>query len=94
MTSSAVLHGTPDEPCVVVYDAEPVVEAAASNEKLRALLPFDDLGHSWLFRVVRDERGVSGDVEYRLMNCKLDASVEVPAELYRAPGTRVRLPAR
>jgi hypothetical protein len=92
LTSSAVLHGTAAEPCVVAYDAEPVlIDGASRDEKMRAILPVDELGNSWLFRIARDARGVSGDVEYRLMNCRLDPSVEVPQQLYRAPGTRVRL---
>jgi hypothetical protein len=87
LSDAAVLHGTPSTACVSAFDAEPVVPEGTPPPQTRAILPFADLAHSYLFR----SSGQAGSVriEYHSMSCKLDPSAEVPPELYRAPGTLV-----
>ncbi|HTV25641.1 MAG TPA: hypothetical protein VMG12_43395, partial [Polyangiaceae bacterium] len=52
LTDAAVLHGTPDAPCVDVFDAEAVKTGNSSSARERALLSLD--GPSWLFRMSSD----------------------------------------
>jgi hypothetical protein len=85
LTDSAVMHGTPDAPCVDVFDAEPVKTSGASNARERALLSLD--GPSWLFRMTADHSRRDARVEYRSMSCRPDPGVEVPPEVYDMPGT-------
>jgi hypothetical protein len=85
LTDAAVLHGTPDAPCVDVFDAEQVKTSNASNSRERALLSLD--GPSWLFRMTSDNSRRDARVEYRSMTCRPDPGVEVPAEIYDMPGT-------
>jgi hypothetical protein len=85
LTDAAVLHGTPDAPCVDVFDAEQVKTSSASNSRERALLSLD--GPSWLFRMTSDNSRRDARVEYRSMTCRPDAGVEVPSEVYDMPGT-------
>jgi hypothetical protein len=85
LTDSAVMHGTPEAPCVDVFDAEPVKTSGASNARERALLSLD--GPSWLFRMTADNSRRDARVEYRSMSCRPDPGVEVPPEVYDMPGT-------
>jgi hypothetical protein len=85
LTDSAVLHGTPDAPCVDVFDAEQVKTSGAINSRERALLSLD--GPSWLFRTALDNSRRDARVEYRSMTCRPDAGVELPPEVYDMPGT-------
>lgn len=87
LTSYAVLHGTPGSPCVSSFDAEPIVGDGAVAPVMRLILPYADLTRSHAFRASA-EGGVVR-VEHRGMSCKLDPSLEVPQELYRAPGALV-----
>jgi hypothetical protein len=89
VTGEAVLHGTPDSACVAAFEAAPIPTDARVDERVRAILPFDDLEHAWLFR---SGGSLGPQVEYRLMSCRTDPALEVPSEVYRAPGTRVKLP--
>jgi hypothetical protein len=83
VTGEGVLHGTPAEPCAVVFDAEAV---GGSSERVSALVFVDPGVQSWAFRkspdADRDE-----DLEYRAMSCAFDANAEVPEEVFQAPGT-------
>lgn len=88
LTSHAVMHGTPKEPCVAAFDAEGLVLDASDQSPRwdRAILLLDDLEHSWMFRS-SDE----GDtIQYRSMSCRFDPSAEVPFEVYGAAGTLVQ----
>lgn len=87
LTSYAVLHGTPQAPCVSTFDAEPMATEGVAVSVSRVLLPFGDLGHAYWFRA--NTQGAETKLEYHGLSCKLDPSAEVPAELYRAPGALV-----
>lgn len=91
LTSSAVMHGTPQDPCVAAFDAEVIAldPSIGTPEQERAVLPMDDLEHSWIFRTVYDPNG-EATVEYRMMSCRFDGGVEIPPETYGATGTRVK----
>jgi hypothetical protein len=91
LTSQAVMHGTPAEPCVAAFDAEVVAldPTLGAPEQERAILPMDDLEHAWLFRTTFGTRGEQ-QVEYRLMSCRFDPTLEPPPEVYGQPGTRLR----
>ena len=86
LTSNAVLHGTRQAPCTVALDADLVIsDSFAEGQSESAILPADDLAHSWLFRSLPDESG-HARIEYRTMECKLDPGAEVPDEVYQQPG--------
>jgi hypothetical protein len=88
LTSHAVLHGTPREACVATFDAESVaVDSGTQTRSERAIIPLDDLEHSWLFRAVAETGTEQAHVEYRGMNCRFDANVEIPPEIFRAAGS-------
>lgn len=87
ITASAVLHGTPANPCVSAFDAEPATLEGTPAPTSRVILPFTDLGHAYVFRA--SVQGTTVRMEYHGMSCKLDANAEVPQELYRAPGALV-----
>jgi photosystem II stability/assembly factor-like uncharacterized protein len=88
LTSNAVLHGTPEQPCTAAFDAELVMsDSFADAQSESAILPVDDLAHSWFFRSISD--GNQTRVEYRPMECKLEPGAEVPDEVYQQPGTLV-----
>ena len=88
LTDTAVLHGTPDKACAMVFDADTVRTAPAAQPiRERALVAAR--GASFLFRASPDPARRDARVEYRRMQCRPDASVEVPPEVYEMPGTRV-----
>jgi hypothetical protein len=91
LTAEAVMHGSPSDPCVAAFDAEVVVldPSIGTPEQERAILPLDDLEHSWLFRKMYDPNG-EATVEYRMMSCRFDPGVEIPPETFSAAGTRVK----
>jgi hypothetical protein len=91
LTTSAVMHGTPQDPCVAAFDADVIAldPSIGTPEQERAILPVDDLEHSWLFRTVYNPNG-EATVEYRAMSCRFDGGVEIPPETYAATGTRVK----
>ena len=89
LSLGAVLYGTPDSACASAFDA---AEVALDNAPLRhehALLLLDDLEHSWLFRLSQDSGGGANGVQYRTMKCHFEPDLEVPSDVYRAPGTLV-----
>jgi len=85
LSAGAVLHGTPANACVTAFDADEVAFDSATLRRERALLLLEDLEHSWLFRSIPD----SNVVQYRTMKCRFDPDLEVPGDVYRAPGTLV-----
>ena len=91
LTGHAVMHGSPKDACVAAYDAEVVAidPSLGAPEQERAILPLDDLEHAWLFKTTY---GTAGQpvVEYRLMSCHFDPSLDPPEEVYGQSGTRIR----
>jgi hypothetical protein len=87
LTDDAVLHGTPEHPCVAALDADPVrLTSSGGSARERALL-FPD-GSSWLFRLATVDGGRrEARVEYRSMSCRPDPNLEPPPEVYELPGT-------
>jgi hypothetical protein len=83
VTGDAVLHGTPDEGCALLFDAE---TAGSVAERVSALGFTDPAAPSWVFRRAPD---ATSDVEseFRPMTCRVDHSAEVPEEVFLAPGT-------
>lgn len=87
LSFGAVLYGTPENACATAFDAQ---ELAVDNAPLRhesALLLLDDLDHAWLFRLTQDASGSPSGAQYRTMKCHFDPDLEVPNDVYRAPGT-------
>lgn len=89
LSSGAVLYGTPENACVTAYDADEVAIDNAQLRRERALLSLDDLEHSWLFRLLQDPGGASSVVQVRTMKCHFEPDLEVPNEVFRAPGTLI-----
>ena len=89
LSSGAVLYGTPENACATAFDADEIVVDNAPLRHERALLLLGELEHSWLFRSTQDASGNSSVVQYRNMKCHYDPDLEVPSEVYRAPGTLV-----
>jgi hypothetical protein len=90
ITGEAVMHGTPEAPCVAAWEASIVqIDGGPEPQGERAIIPLDDLEHAWLFRTVSDEDGNQTEIEYRIMSCRFDSSVHVPQEVYAQPGVRV-----
>lgn len=88
LTDMAILHGTPERACAMVFDADTVrTGAAAQTIRERALIA--TRGPSFLFRASPDPARRDARVEYRRMQCRLDPSIEVPPDVYEMPGTRV-----
>jgi hypothetical protein len=85
LSAGAVLYGTPENACATAFDADEVPFDSTALRRERALLLLDDLEHSWLFRSNAD----SSAVQYRTMKCHFEPDLEVPSEVYRAPGTLV-----
>lgn len=93
-TKRAVLHGTPDRPCLAAFEASgpsPRGQRASrststtsgrdtTSERFFALLPAADLGHAWLFREVSGAHW-ERTVHARPMSCRFDASTVIPPEL-------------
>jgi hypothetical protein len=89
ITSGAVLHGTPDSACAAAFEIEPVVVPGDPNASSteRALVLLDDLEHAWLFRPAQGRGEEQLGVEYRMMSCRFEPTLEVPPEIQKAPGT-------
>ena len=85
LSAGAVLYGTPESACATALDADELAEGGAALRRERALLLLDDLDHSWLFRSTAD----SNAVQYRTMKCHFEPDLEVPTDVFRAPGTLV-----
>ena len=85
LSAGAVLYGTPENACATALDADEVAFESVALRREHALLLLDDLEHSWLFRSTSD----SNALQYRTMKCHFDPDLEIPSEVYRAPGTLV-----
>jgi hypothetical protein len=91
LTGDAVLHGSPQSPCVAAYDAEFVSSeaSAASLRGERAIVSFGPSEHSFLFRMEDDARRQEPTLRYRTMSCRPDPTAEAPVEVFRQLGTLV-----
>lgn len=89
LTAGAVLYGTPESACATAYEAEEVVIDGAVARHERVVMLLDDLEHTFLFRALVDSNSGVNAVQYRTMKCHYEADVELPSEVYRAPGTLV-----
>ncbi len=76
-TGDAVLHGTPDRPCVAAFHAIPTAPVRGEADVVSAILPMGDLEHAWLFRPIVAPPDGSG-VEVRSMSCRFDPGAEIP----------------
>lgn len=93
-TARAVLHGTPDRPCLAAFEAsgasarDPRASRSTSttsgwdttSDRFFAVLPAADLGHAWLFREVTASHW-ERTIHARPMSCRFDASAVIPPEL-------------
>lgn len=91
LTGQAVMHGSAKEPCTAAFDAEVVVidPSVGTPEQERAIIVMDDLERSWIFRTTYGTIG-EARLEYRLMSCHFDPTLEPPPEIFGQPGTRLR----
>lgn len=92
LTDDAVLHGTPQSPCVAAYGASLVsTESSATPRIETAIIPADAPERAWIFRAPRgkSDKDTLPSVEYRQMSCKPDPSAEVPVEVYRERDTLI-----
>jgi len=85
VTGGAVLHGTPEAPCALAFDAAGIAAEPGQTSRESALISLDALEHSTLFRAVGERD--SSRIEYRTMACRFDPALEIPPEVYRAIGT-------
>jgi hypothetical protein len=88
LTGDAVLHGTPESPCVAAYEAVLVsseLSGAAQGEQ--AIVPMATPERSWLFRKAESSRDAVPELAYRTMSCRIDRDAEVPPEVFRERGT-------
>ncbi len=88
LTADAVLHGTPESPCVAAYDATLVSsELSSSVQGEQAIISMASLERAWLFRMEQAPGSGAPEVAYRTMSCRVDADAEVPPEVFRERGT-------
>ena len=88
LTRGAVLHGTPEAPCVAGW------EAVGTEHAPFAALIGGDLRHAWLFRKPTGEQP-GRSVEARPMSCRYDSGGALPPHLWHEPGaTRIGAPKR
>jgi len=89
LTSGAVLYGTPENPCAAALDGEEITLDGIPARHERVLILLDDLEHTWLFRQTSDAGGSAASVQFRTLKCHFEPDLEIPSEVYRAPGTLV-----
>ncbi len=89
LTNSAVLHGTAENACATAFGADEIAVDNAAPRHEQVLLLTEDLEHTWLFRQNQDPTAAPTGVQYRTMKCHFDPDLDVPSEVYRAPGTLV-----
>ena len=80
LTSRAVLHGTPSNPCVLGWDAEDV---GRGGQGVTALVA-GDMKSGWLFHSLD-----GGRLEHRPLRCEPSPDEALPQEIWREPGTVV-----
>ena len=90
LSNVVVLHGTPENACATAFDADETAVDGATPRHEQVLLLLDDMEHTWLFRQNQDPAAApNGRVQYRTMKCHFDPDLDVPSEVYHAPGTLV-----
>ena len=88
LTGDAVLHGTPEAPCVASYDAVLVTsEQSGAVTAEQAIIPMATPERAFLFRLVDKLRDAASALEFRTMSCRVDPGAEVPPEVFRERGT-------
>jgi len=88
LTANAVLHGTPESPCVAAYDATLVTsELSSAAQGEQAIISMSSLERAWLFRKDLPPGAMTPEVAYRTMSCRVDPDAEVPPEVFRERGT-------
>lgn len=89
-TRRAVLHGSPETPCVAAFEASSgsrtrgQAAAADSSERTFAVLPAADLSYAWLFREVTESRW-QRRIYARPMSCRYDPALTPPADFVQSP---------
>ncbi len=87
LTADAVLHGSPESPCVAAYDATLVSsEFSGAAQGEQAIIAMASLERAWLFRKEQAGAG-STELAYRTMSCRVDPDADVPPEVFRERGT-------
>lgn len=87
ITRFAVLHGTPDAPCVAAFDAVQPAGQTDREDRESALILMHAPERSILLRLVDDD---PVRVEYREMECHVDPTLEIPPEVYPPDTPRSR----
>src|SRR5690606_15914306 len=87
LSVEAVLHGSPQAPCLAALSAVPVdMDEREDRTWMYAVISPSALDNAWAFRVVYDEAG-DKQVSYRNMRCEFDPKASVPKKVYAEPGT-------
>ena len=90
LTADAVLHGSPEAPCLAAFEAFLVsAEQSGAVEPEQAIVLLGSQEHSFLFRVPAANRGEVASVEYRTMSCRPDPGAEAPIEVFKERGTLI-----
>lgn len=86
LTSGAVLHGTPRDPCLAGW------EATAYDGRRGAAVILGDLSRAWAFRIAANPnpRGPAGGaaIEVHGMTCRFDPSLPIPPGAWDEVGVR------
>ncbi len=80
LTDRAILHGTPEAPCVAAFHAR---ELRRPDQRMVAIIA-GDLKRAWLFR---ETPAGKRSLDYRPMRCALSPGAAIPAGVWQAPGT-------
>jgi hypothetical protein len=86
ITGEAVLFGSAEAPCAAAFEVLPVTGSGTEPPPAeRGILLLDDLEHAWMIRQSREPAVERTGVEYRMMTCRFEPSLEVPEEIQRSP---------
>ena len=80
LTEQAILHGTPEAPCVAAFHARQLRRPGGT---MVAIIT-GDLKRAWLFRETPSR---NRSLDYRPMRCELSPGATLPASLWNEPGT-------
>ena len=80
LTEAAVLHGTPEQPCVAAWGAHAI---PIRGGDMRAIIR-GDLARGWLFRLTPDK---SNSLDVRPMQCSFAPGTPIPNVVWTQPGT-------
>ena len=79
LTEKAVLHGTPDSPCVAGWHASNLAQ-----HDQRVAIVSGDLSHAWLFR---ESPKKVGAIDVQKLTCHWAPDASLPEEVWKASGT-------